>query len=189
MDNKKTLPVSLPVVFNKYILISLGFLSFSVPFFFSNSQFLTGTLVNATLFLTAIFLPKKYFLPIIIFPSLGVLSRGIIFGPFTPFLIYFLPIIWLGNFLLILSFRIFFARLPRLPRVKTRGAQSRGANIFQSIIFASLIKWILLYSIAKIYFSFHLIPNIFLQTMGIYQFITACLGGLIAFFIYRKYYG
>lgn len=146
MTEEKTLPIATPSVIRRYAFLSLGFFSFAIPFFFSKSQILTGTFVNSALFLTAIFLPKKYFLPIIIFPSLAVLSRGLIFGPFTPFLVYFLPAIWLGNFLLIFTFRKF----------------SAYANFFLNIFFASLFKWAILNFTAKIYFSLHLVPQLFL---------------------------
>ena len=153
----------------KYIFVLVSFIVFSIPFFFSKSQILTGSIVNTALFLSVIFLPKKYFLPIIVLPSLAVLSRGLIFGPFTPFLVYFLPIIWLGNFILIKTFQYFF-------KVK----------YFTGILTAALLKWLVLYLFASLFFSLHLIPKIFLQTMGIYQFITAIVGGVISLFIYRK---
>ena len=82
---------SLPIVLdNKAILLTftiVSFLAFAVPFSLGHPQLLVGTLVNACLFLSAIFLPKKLIYPLIFFPSLGVLTRGIIFGSLTPFLL------------------------------------------------------------------------------------------------------
>lgn len=141
-------------------------LSFFVPFLLGHPQWLVGTIVNACLFLSAIFLPKKFFLPLIIFPSLGVLARGLVFGPFTPFLIYFLPFIWLGNLLLILAFKKFYY-----------------SNYFFAIFAASSLKYLFLFLIANIYFKLHFAPAIFLQAMGTNQLLTAISGGFVAYAI------
>jgi len=44
---------------------------------------------------------------------------------------------------------------------------------------SALFKQGLLYSAAGIYFKLHLVPAIFLQSMGIFQFFTALAGGFI----------
>ena len=168
----KNFQITTLLISQKVIFVTLSFLSFSIPFFLGHSQIITGTIVNASLFLATIYLPKRFFWPMIFFPSLAVLSRGLIFGPFTPFLIHFLPMIWLGNFLLIYTFRNFSAH----------------ANFFLSVLIAALVKWLTLYLTANIFFKFHLVPRLFLTTMGINQFITAILGGLLAYLFTKKYY-
>ena len=165
------LPVSLSVPLPLLVFIGLSFLSFSIPFSLSHPQWLVGTIVNACLFLAAISLPRKFILPLIIFPSLGVLCRGIIFGPFTMFLVYFLPFIWLGNLVLILVFKKLFSDL----------------NYLFSAFFAAAAKFLFLFIIANIYFKFSLVPKIFLQLMGINQFLTALLGGIISWIIFNFY--
>ena len=92
-----------------FLIISIS--SFAIPFILGHPQWLVGSVVNASLFLAAIFLTEKFFLPLSIFPSIAVLLRGVIFGPFTYFLIYFLPFIWLANLILIFSFKIIYNRL------------------------------------------------------------------------------
>lgn len=167
---KNSFPISLNPAIRTYLLIGLSFLSFAVPFALSGSQLLTGTFVNCILFLSAILLSGKHYLPIIIFPSLATLARGIIFGPATPFLFYFLPFIWLANYSLVyFSSRTISSKLTYL-----------------HVLLPSLVKWLILFLSANVYFKFSLVPRFFLQTMGIYQFVTACLGGIVAILIYKK---
>lgn len=165
------LPVSLSEPIPILVFIGLSFLSFSIPFSLGHPQWLVGTIVNACLFLAVIFLPRKFILPLIIFPGLGLLSRGIIFGPLTMFLVYFLPFIWLANLVLILVFKKLFSHL----------------NYLSSAFFAATAKFLFLFMVANIYFEFSLVPKIFLQLMGINQFLTALSGGIISWIIFNFY--
>jgi len=166
-----SLPLGLDAAIRTALFIGLSFLSFSIPFSLGHPQWLVGTIVNACLFLGVIFLPKKFILPLIIFPSLGVLARGVIFGPLTTFLIYFLPFIWLGNLALIFVFKKLFSRLNYLP----------------SAFFAAAAKFLFLFIIADVYFEFSLVPKVFLQLMGLNQFLTALAGGIISWLIFKSY--
>ena len=165
------LPLSLAAPRPALLLIGLSLLSFFIPFFLAGPQSVVGTIVNASLFLAVIFLPKKLILPLIVLPSLGVLGRGVIFGPLTMFLVYFLPFIWLGNLALILVFKKLYLR-------------------FHFLLAASLAasaKFLFLFIIAHVYFELSLAPQIFLQMMGLNQFLTALAGGLMAWFIFNFY--
>jgi hypothetical protein len=115
-------------------------------------------------------LSKKFFLPLTIFPSLGVLTRGLIFGPFTPFLVYFLPFIWLSNLILILIFKRFFY-----------------LRYSFSVFLAASAKFLFLLVVANIYFKLHLVPSFFLQAMGSNQFLTALAGGMVSWFLFKIY--
>jgi len=173
---QKISTLSLPLINSTAALVftGLSFLSFIVPFSLGHPQWLVGTIINASLFLAAIFLPKKFFAPLIILPSLGVLGRGIIFGPFTSFLIYFLPFIWLGNLILILVFKMLYKK-------------SSDFKYFLFMFFAATAKYLFLMAIANLYFKFHLVPVVFLQAMGINQLLTAIGGGIIAWIIFNIY--
>jgi hypothetical protein len=166
----RTLPISLSWLEARLIFGSLALLSFAIPFFLSGSQLITGTIVNMLLFSSAIFLPRKLFLPIIVFPSLGALSRGLLFGPLNPFLVYFLPFIWLGNLTLVSVFKKTHFRL----------------GYWRAVFLASLAKLIILYLFAHLFFRLALVPAVFLTIMGINQLITACLGGFFAFLVFKK---
>ena len=170
MEKDRALPISVSIVDTELIFLGLALLSFVVPFSLGHPQLLVGTLVNATLFASVILLQRKLFLPIIILPSIGVVSRGLIFGPFTPFLIYFLPFIWLGNLSLVLVFKKSFPFFGYL----------------LSAILASFVKLLILFSFANLFFRFNLVPRLFLSAMGINQLITACLGGLFSFLFLKK---
>ncbi|MFH1714170.1 MAG: hypothetical protein ABH831_01065 [Candidatus Nealsonbacteria bacterium] len=165
------LSVSLSAPIPILLFTGLSFLSFSIPFFVGHPQWLVGAIVNASLFLAAIFLPKKFILPLIILPSLGVLSRGIIFGPLSMFLVYLLPFIWLANLIMILTFK---KLLPHL-------------NYLFSVILAATAKFIFLFIIANVYFELSIVPKIFLQLMGVNQFLTALAGGIISLIIFNFY--
>jgi len=109
VKQEKEITLSLPLQISEMkanlVFASVSILSFFAPFAFGHPQWLVGTIVNACLFLGAVYLPKKYYIPLAVLPSLGVLARGLVFGPFTYFLVYFLPFIWLGNLILILVFK------------------------------------------------------------------------------------
>jgi hypothetical protein len=175
MEQEKvlTIPVKLKTFSQITTFGAIFVFSFFVAFFMGHPQWLVGTIVNAGLFLTATYLPKKYFLPIVIFPSLAVLARGLIFGSFTWLLIYFLPFIWLSNYILIQIFSFL---------------SNRKKGYVISVVLATVGKFALLFLVANIYFKFSFIPDVFLHTMGLNQLATALAGGLISFLIY-KFYG
>lgn len=157
-------PLQISDLAKSFAFVAISSAAFFVPFSLGHPQWLVGMIVNACLFLSAIFLPQKYWLAIAVLPSLGVLARGAVFGPFTLFLVYFLPFIWLGNLILIWVFR----------RV--------------GFIAAAAAKFLFLFLTASIYFKFYIVPAIFLQAMGLNQLATALAGGTIAFLI-LKFYG
>ncbi len=175
MEKEKSLVLSLLVQLSELtsglVFASVSILAFFTPFTLGHPQWLVGTVVNACLFLTAIYLPKKYFIPLSILPSLGVLARGLIFGPLTLFLVYFLPFIWLGNLTLLLVFKKLF---------------SKSRFIFASVI-SSVTKFLFLFLLANIYLKLSIVPAVFLQAMGLNQLATALVGGLTAFIIFKTY--
>ncbi len=79
---------------------------------------------------------------------------------FFVLLLFFLPFIWLGNIVLIWTFK----------NIKIFDL----ANIF----LAAGIKSAFLFLLANLYFSFHLVPKLFITSMGMFQFYTAIIGSL-----------
>lgn len=169
MEETARIVLSFPRSIRILLYTVLIFGSFVIPFSASQHQIITGSIVNALLIGSAIIFPKKLLLPIIFLPSLAVLSRGIIFGPFTMFLVYFLPVIWLGNFVLVLLFSRTYVKLGHW------GALGISASA----------KYLLLFSFANLFFRFQLVPKIFVQTMGLFQLITAVLGGILVYFVLK----
>lgn len=138
-------------------------LTFLIPFLISGPQLLTGSLVNCFLILSTGLVDKKSHLTIAVLPSIAAVLNGLVFGKFTPFLVFFLPFIWLGNFVLIKSI------------IYLKNKWSMPFPIVISII----LKTMILYFSALIYFKLNLVPEIFLTAMGAFQLITGIIGGLV----------
>ncbi|MGB9707648.1 MAG: hypothetical protein ACPL1D_02765, partial [Microgenomates group bacterium] len=124
----------------------------------SHQQIIVGTVVNALLFFTALHINKKFHLLVAVFPSIIAVFQGLLFGKLTVFLIYFLPFIWMGNYILMLA------------------VQKFSHYKILRFVLAATFKFIFLFMIANIYVSFKIVPRMFLQAMGIFQLVTALLG-------------
>lgn len=140
---------------------------FLVPFLIGHPQLVVGVLVNAALILASLNLKGWKLLPVVILPSIAVLSRGLIFGPFTVFLLYMIPFIWISNWILVWSFKKFNLGL-KLNRWSVLGI---GTSLKAGFLFGS----------AFLLVKFGVLPVLFLTTMGLLQVYTAVAGGLLAF--------
>jgi hypothetical protein len=145
--------------------LSLPLMSFLIPFVFSGPQLITGSIVNSILLVSYLKLERKISWPVIFLPSIAALLHGVVFGQFTAFLIFFLPWIWLGNFIFVFSFLLF----------------KKTSNFFLVLFFSSCLKTAILFSFAFVYFHLNLIPKLFLTSMGLFQLITAISGGLLSY--------
>lgn len=166
--NIKTLAVNKNILFKKEILVSLC--SFLIPLFLAGPQWLVGVLINSILFISALKFNQKYLYAVVCLPSIGALFHGVLFGQLTPFLVYFLPFIWIGNLILV---KVFIYK-------------QNSLSYFARMLLASLAKSFFLFLTANVFFRFHLIPGLFLNAMGFMQLLTAINGGLIAFIILKK---
>lgn len=144
-----------------------AFVAFFVPFMLGHPQILVGVIVNTALILSAIYLDAKAAWPVIILPSLGVLSRGIIFGPFSIYLVYIIPFIWIGNFLIVYLVKYFYLR--------------RKVNYPTSLGISAAVKACFLFSSAFVLVKLGIIPVLFLTAMGIMQLTTALGGGVVGY--------
>ncbi len=140
---------------------------FLIPFFIAQPQLLVGTVVNSILILSSLNLQKYRLLPVILLPSLGVLAQGMIFGPSTVFLIYFIPFIWIGNAVLVLGFKYLHLH--------------KKVNYLLTLVISSSLKALFLFVAAFIFYKLSIVPVIFLTAMGIMQLVTALSGGIVAF--------
>jgi len=143
---------------------------FMVPFLLGHPQYVVGVIVNMALVLAAFNLRDGRLLPVILLPSIAVLSRGLIFGPFTMYLVYIIPFIWMGNFLLVYA-------------VKRFGVSGRKHSVgkdFLSLGIGTAIKAGFIFAGAYLLFSFAVIPKQLLVPMGIIQVVTAAIGGTLA---------
>ena len=154
----KTVALSKASLFSLDVILPA--LAFSIPFLVAGPQLLTGTVVNTLLFLSASRASKKTAITTALLPSIGALLNGLVFGKFTPFLLYFLPFIWISNLILISIF------------------QNNSRPVF-GILSASIVKSLFLFIIAFVFFRLSVVPQIFLTAMGIFQLTTAVLGGFV----------
>ena len=138
--------------------------AFLIPFTFTQPQLITGTIVNALIFISCEKLNRKMVWPILVLPSLGAVSRGLLFGPQTFFLLYFLPFIWLANYLQ--------STLFSLIREQKYGVR---------VVMSALTKYLVLFGVANIYLRLQVVPRIFTTSMGMIQLMTAIMGGGLAY--------
>ena len=119
-----------------------------------HSQPITGSIVNATLFITVVLLGVRSAILIGLIPSLIALSTGLlptVLAPMIPFIIT-------GNAVLILVF-----------------SYLRNKNYWLAMISASLLKFLLLFSFSRG------ISSVIALMMSWPQLLTALSGGLIAY--------
>lgn len=144
---------------------------FLVPFMMGHPQLFVGIVVNCALVLAALNLKSYKMLPIILIPSIAVLMRGAIFGPFTMFLIYMIPVIWIGNTILVVAIKELSLK--------------RKWNKFLSLGIGSAVKAGFIFIGAFVMLGFGLIPAALLGAMGILQLTTALIGGGVAIGIHE----
>ncbi len=171
--------------------IIIGLVAFLVPTFLAqliqavfgaqsviatNSQIIVGSIVNTALVTAAINLKGwKKIVGVVTMPSISTILSGYVFGTASVYMSYMIPAIWLGNFALIYAYK--FILLGKEKNYFLAGAVGIIAKVL--IIFASFE----LLNVFKI-FPEKLVNN--LQTaMGMTQLITATIGVLISFIIYK----
>ena len=142
-------------------------IAFFMPFMLFGSQFFLGTIVNMSLISGALYVKGKKLIPLMMLPSLGVLSRGMMFGPMTIFLVYMIPFIWIGNFILIFSVKFFHLKLKK-------------SYSFSSVL-GSGLKFAFLFSSALVLYVIGAIPVSFLIIMGLIQLVTAVSASIAVF--------
>ncbi|MFH0973856.1 MAG: hypothetical protein V1817_03670 [Candidatus Micrarchaeota archaeon] len=148
-------------------LLLLCSLCFLVPFALGEPQLVVGTIVNAALVAGAFKLRGWELLPLVTLPSLGALSRGLVFGPWTPYLALMIPFIWLGNAALVFAVK-------RFAVLEKKGfAFGNAAGIAAKVA--------LIFGAACALYSLGALPIVFLAAMGILQLVTALAGSALAF--------
>jgi hypothetical protein len=154
-----------------FTITLLSMFAFLVPIVFAKitlfpNQLLIGTIVNGLLAYSALRFNIWKSLPIILLPSIGALISGIVFGQFTFFLLYLIPAIWLGNYILGYFVKKYSER-----------------KFFATTI-ASIAKTSVIFGFTLILYLFNVVPAMFLIPMSIIQLVTALCGiGLILGFI------
>ncbi len=162
---------ALGYAFENIEMVVYSVVCFFVPFFMGHPQLAVGIAVNAALVAAALNVRSYKLLPVIMLPSLGVLSRGVIFGPFSKFLVYMIPFIWVGNAILVFSFKHFKLQ--------------KKYSYFNTLVIGSLLKSGFLFLCALILVKMSIVPVMFLAAMGAVQAGTAFAGGTAAYAIHE----
>ena len=146
------------LLINEKFKLALIFLaSFLIPFFFRQPQLVIGSIINLLLIFSISQFDTKKIVPLIFIPSISSLLSGVLFGTFTPYLVFVIPFITLANLIFILSFKLIKYKYVR-------------------VVVSALLKASFLFSCTYIISKFVYIPDIFFATMGIMQLITALIG-------------
>ncbi|MCR4335815.1 MAG: hypothetical protein NUV57_04740 [archaeon] len=151
-------------------LLVFGFAVFFIPFIFGHStnfpnQLIVGSLVNALLASSALHLTLKKSLPIILLPAIAAVLSGFIFGSFSIFLAFLVPFIWIGNAIYV----YFIKNLKIVNKMNYAGA----------VFISSMLKALFLFISTLILVNLAIVPEIFLLPMGLVQFGTALVGGML----------
>jgi hypothetical protein len=153
--------------YESFELFALTLVAFIFPFLIGHPQYLVGIIVNSMLILSALNLKSYKILPVVLAPSLGVLAKGLVFGSLSKFLLLLIPSIWIGNLILVFTFKAFRLKHKR--------------SYFSTLVYASFFKSIFLFGSALILYKFGLIPVIFLTAFGVIQLLTSLGGGFLAY--------
>ena len=141
----------------------------------TKSQLIIGSMVNASLILTAMNLKGwAKILGVVTMPSISTILGGYVFKTASVFMVY-IPAIWVGNFALVYAYKKILVQ--------------KNKNYFIAGIVGIVIKVAIIFGAFGILnllgiFPQKLVTN--LQTaMGMTQGITATVGMIIAFVIYK----
>jgi len=140
----------------------------------TNSQYVVGTIVNASLIIAGVNVKGlKKIIGLVTLPSISAILSGFVFGTASIFTIYMIPFIWIANFALIYLFKKLLLE-KKLNYVKTA---SVGILAKASVIFAGFNLLLATGVIA----SGTKVAEMLYLAMGVNQLITATLGSVLAF--------
>ena len=141
----------------------------------TNSQIIIGTIVNMALVMAATNLKGwAKVLGVVTMPSISTILGGYIFGTSSVFMVYMIPAIWIGNFILVYSYKLLML--------------GKNKNYFIAGIVGIILKVLVIFSVFNLLNLFNIFPEKMVTTlqmsMGLTQLITASLGVLLTSIIY-----
>lgn len=174
--NKKRFITSTVTEYAEFVLLCT--IAIAIPLVIRHPQLFVGISVNLALILTAVNM-KGWFkvIPLIMLPSIAALVGGFLFGSLTIYLVYLLPVVWLGNASLVLLMKYLYVY--------------RRVPFLISVPIAAVLKMTILFIVTFMFVLIGILPELFLSIMGIMQFTTAFLAGIIAFpvtLVYKRRY-
>ncbi len=148
------------------ILCFAFFISIAVFCPLLKNKYVVGTLINAALFLSVTFLGIRSAVLVGIIPSLIAVSTGLV----PVYFAVFIPVIMLANILLVSVFGF----------VKFEYLKAVFFAAFFKAVFLSCIGFIIVLGAADSFLAKH-----FFSVMGMHQFVTAGMGGILSFSILK----
>ena len=161
----KTLSIRKDLVFSLTIFSFLLIASTIAPLL--NQQAITGSIVNAMLFMAAIILGREAAILLGLIPSLIALASGLLPSVLAPMI----PLIIIGNTILILIF-----------------SQLRKKNYWLAVSTASLLKFLFLFGTSSVVINLLIKKEVAVKVatmMSWPQLFTALAGGLLAYIFLR----
>lgn len=142
----------------------------------TNSQLIVGTIVNAALVVSAINLKGWVkILGVVTMPSISTILSGYVFGTASVYMVYMIPAIWIGNFALIYSYKFLML--------------GKNKHYFLAGIVGIIVKVAIIFALFNLINLFGVFPEKLVENlrnaMGMTQLITATLGVIAAFVIYK----
>ncbi len=142
----------------------------------SNSQLIVGSIVNTALVVAALNLKGwSKIIPIVTMPSISTILSGYIFKSASVYMVYMIPAIWIGNFALIFAFKYLMIKNNR--------------NYFLSSAVGIICKVAIIFGFFMILKAFNVFPEKLISNlqnaMSIIQLVTATIGCVLAFGIYK----
>jgi len=162
----KSLRITMPVAIKLTTFASLMFIASFVPAIL-HVQIITGPIVNATLFISVVFLGAEAAILIGLIPSVIALSFGLLPAILAPMV----PFIMISNALLIVIFGLV-----------------QKKNYWLAVVSASLIKFIFLFSTSSIVIGLLLKKEVATKVVAMMswpQLLTALMGGIIAWLVMK----
>lgn len=166
MERIKILTIKKEIILILIQFVALIGVAMIAPLF--KQQIITGSLVNATLFIATMLFGIKGAILVGFLPSLISLSTGLL----PPSLMPMISFIIIGNAIMIITFNYL-----------------RERNYWLGIVLAASLKFIFLLSFSTIIFNLFFpekISAVIMTMMSWPQLLTALLGGLLAYIFSKK---
>lgn len=141
----------------------------------SNSQLIVGSIVNVALIITALNLKGSLkILGVVTMPSVSTILSGYVFKTASPYMAYMIPAIWIGNFLLIYTYKLLVV--------------SKSKNYILASVIGIFLKVAVIFGGFSLLRVLGVFPEKLISSLQVAmsstQLITATVGAIVTYIIY-----
>lgn len=141
-----------------------------------NSQIIVGSIVNTALIISALNLKGVFKIAgVVTMPSISTILSGYVFKTASTYMVWMIPAIWIGNFALVFAYKLLVV--------------SQKRNYFFAGIVGVIIKVAIIFGMFSLFRVFNVFPDKIVTNlqvaMGTTQVITATIGVILSFIIYK----